>query len=129
MQEVEEVEESTLTCREVSMFETDPLLRCLSCHFGSPRVSSLWRPGVLFCFFFVFFPPRPPGGPRGGHVLEVTARIAPPPPASPPISTADRTETTSIHWWVRRPSLLLSVPSLSLHVSAALPVLPSAPRK
>lgn len=43
----------------VSMFESDPLLRCLSCHFGSLRVSSLWCSGV-FLFFL-----RPPVGPRG----------------------------------------------------------------
>lgn len=105
-----------------AMFETDPLLRWLSCHFASLCVSSLYAlqdPGAATT--------------RGwGHVLEVSVRCPGPSLTSPPITTApsfldDREKTSVILWWVQWPSLLLSFLSLSLslHLSVALPIFPS----
>lgn len=102
-----------LTGQELPCFETDSLLRWLSCHFGSLHVSSLcaWR-----------FPGAAPAGGPGGACSR-SARDAPAPPSPlPPIATAlnfhyDRKETSLIHWWVQWLSLLLSSPSLSLRIS------------
>ncbi len=74
------------------------------------------------------FPVLQPSGDRG-HVVEVSSG---PSLTSPPIATApgfpdDRKDTSLIHWWVQRPSPFSHFHlSLSLRVSVALPIFPSA---
>lgn len=100
----------------VSMFESDPLLRCLSCHFGSLRVSSLWCSGVFFIFF------APTGGTEGGHVLEVTA-----PPSLPHFPTYRHSRQDGDHFntLVGSAAVAPSVSSISLSARLGGPPRPS----